>query len=514
MDRLSSMDSMFLEIEQSGPSVAVGSAMMVNGPAPSLAKLRAYFAERIEDMPRFRQKVVSSRTKVRQAKWVEVEPDLTYHVTEVRLNPGDSFDPVVSATMERPMDRRQPLWDATLVSGYSTTEWTLIIRLHHSIADGQGALILLGELIDVTPDGSFRLAAGIKKMMTPKAPETDEVETSSKLDELTTKALRSIEKSLEALGQLISTSPDTIRSIANLAPKRPTSLTGPVSNQRKWVGGQFSLDDVKLARKSFKGVTINDMVLAAVAVGFSQLLESRGENPNGRTLRAVMPVSLRRDFAANNQVGILPAPLPLGDMDPVKRMRLIKESTKHAKRSMLPVITDQVVKASQKVVPAPVQEFVVSKSGVSTEFFGETLVTNVPGPAIDLYFMGQSTKGTIPIIPIEGSMRIIVGITSFQHDLNIGITGDGEHARDVDVLLAGIQAGFAEICELGAKRAAKHAATSGRVATVTPIKAKAPAKKSAAKKPAAKKPAAKKPAVKKTAAKKASAKKTAAEKAP
>ena len=510
MDRLSSMDSMFLDIEKSGPSVAVGSAMMVYGEAPTLAKLRAYFAERIEDMPRFRQKVVSSRTKVRQAKWVDVTPDLTYHVTEVKLGLGESFDSVVSATMERPMDRTQPLWDAVLVSGYSTTEWTLIIRLHHSIADGQGALILLGELIDVTPDGSFRLAAGIKKMMTPKKPEAEEVEIESKLDALTTKALRSIEKSLETLGQFISTSPDTVRSLVSLAPKRPSSLTGQVSDHRKWVGGQFSLDEVKLARKSFKGVTINDMVLAAVAVGFTRLLESRGENANGRTLRAVMPVSLRRDFEANNQVGILPAPLPLGEMDPLKRMRIIKESTKHAKRSMLPVIGDQVVKASQKVVPAPIQEFVINQSGVSTEFFSETLVTNVPGPTIDLYFMGQPTKGTIPIIPIEGSMRIVVGITSFQHDLNIGITGDGEHAKDVDVLLAGIQAGFAEICELGALRAAKHAAAKGTVPAAAPAPRKVPAKKGAAKKPAAKKPAAKKPAAKKPAAKKPAAKKPAA----
>ena len=321
---------------------------------------------------------------MRQAKWVDVTPDLTYHVTEVKLGLGESFDSVVSATMERPMDRTQPLWDAGLVSGYSTTEWTLIIRLHHSIADGQGALILLGELIDVTPDGSFRLAAGIKKMMTPKKPEAEEVEIESKLDALTTKALRSIEKSLETLGQFISTSPDTVRSLVSLAPKRPSSLTGQVSDHRKWVGGQFSLDEVKLARKSFKGVTINDMVLAAVAVGFTRLLESRGENANGRTLRAVMPVSLRRDFEANNQVGILPAPLPLGEMDPLKRMRIIKESTKHAKRSMLPVIGDQMVKASQKVVPAPIQEFVINQSGVSTEFFSETLVTNVPGPTIDL----------------------------------------------------------------------------------------------------------------------------------
>lgn len=511
MERLSSMDAAFLEIEKSGPSVAVGSAMMVYGKAPSLAKLHAYFEERIKDMPRFRQKVVSSRTKVRQAKWVDDVPDLKHHVKEVKLKPGESFDPVVSKLMEEPMDRNRPLWDARMVTGYSTTEWTLIIRLHHSIADGQGAVILLGELIDVTPDGSFRLAQGIKRMLAPKEREDDSVETENALDAAATKALKAIEKSLETLGQLIATSPDTIRSLIDLAPRRPTELTGAVSEKRKWVGGQYSLDDVKEARKAFKGVTINDIVLASVAYGFTRLLESRGESTNGRTLRAVMPVSLRRDFQANNQVGILPAPLPLGDMDPAKRMRLIKESTKHAKRSMLPVIGEGVRKASQKVIPAPVQEYVLNASGTGTEYFSETLVTNVPGPQIDLYFMGQKAKGSIPIIPIEGSMRVIVGITSFQHDLNIGITGDGEHATDVDVLLKGIDAGFDEICALAAKKAAKRAASKAASAAAAPV---APVKKAPAKKATAKKAPAKKAPAKKTAAKKAPAKKTAAKKAP
>lgn len=448
---------MFLDIEKSGPSVAVGSAMTVWGPAPTLKELRAYFADRIHDMPRFRQRVVSSRSKIRQGKWLDDEPDLTYHVTAVKLKPGQSYDPVVSEIMETPMDRDRPLWDAKMVTGYADDQWTLIIRLHHSIADGQGALILLGELIDVTPDGSFRLAAGIKKMMAPKESKEAEIESDSKIDMLTTKAIRSLEKSLDLLGQFISTSPDTIRSMITMAPRRPSDLTGPVSDHRKWVGGQYSLDDVKQARKAFRGVTINDIVLAAVAVGFTRLLESRGVDPSGRTLRAVMPVSLRTNFDANNQVSILPAPLPLGDMDPVKRMRQIRESTKHAKRSMLPIIGDQVVKASEKIIPAPVQEFVVQQGGTSTQYFSETLITNVPGPTMDLYFMGQHIKGTIPVIPIEGSMRIVCGITSFQHDLNVGITGDGEHATDVDVLLAGILEGFDQICQLAAAKAAKRA---------------------------------------------------------
>jgi hypothetical protein len=268
-----------------------------------------------------------------------------------------------------------------------------------------------------------------------------------------------------------------------MMPQSPTGLTGEVSPRRLWVSRHYSLDDVKLARKSLQGVTINDIVLASVAYGFTELLKSRGEDPNGRTLRAVMPVSLRRNLDANNQVSILPAPLPLGDVEPLQRMKMIKKSTKHAKNSSIPVITEALRQATEKVTPAPIEKYVLQWSSSSLGYFSETLVTNVPGPMIPLYFMGRQCRGSMPIIPIEGSMRIIVGITSFEHDLNIGITGDGEHARDVDILADGILAGFAQICELAAQRRAtaghKQAAAAAAQAKKREATSRARSRKSA-----------------------------------
>ena len=505
MDRLSAMDSSFLDIETSGPSVAVGAVLVVGGDAPTLAEVKKFVLGRLPQMPRFHQRVQASRTRVNRAKWVSVDPDLDHHVKEVVLPRGGHYDSVVSALMEVPMDRDRPLWDAMLVTGYAADEWAIIVRLHHSIADGQGALILLGELIDLSEDGSLKLADGIKIMMAPKESSEDPVEADHKFDEVTTKAIQALEKGFEGLGNFISTYPDTVRSMLALAPKRPSDLTGAVSAKRRWVEGTYSLTDVKQARRAFKGVTINDMVLASVAYGFGQLLESRGIDPDGRTLRAVMPVSLRKDLASNNQVGILPAPLPMGAMDPMKRMRAIKESTKHSKRSMLPVIGDEVLKVTEKVTPAPVQEFVVSNVSGLTGYFGETLITNVKGPEVPLYIMGRKAKRSVPIIPIEGSMRIIVGITSYMDDLNIGVTGDGEYAADVDVLVAGIQAGFDDLCNAAA---AKSGASSRTKAENSKSAKKAPAKKPSLKKTAAKKTPAKKPSLKKTAAKKTPAKKS------
>ncbi|NQU36560.1 MAG: DUF1298 domain-containing protein [Actinobacteria bacterium] len=513
MDRLSSMDSAFLDIETSGPSVAVGAVLVLGGDAPTLAEVKEFVSGRLPKMPRFHQRVQASRTKINRAKWVSVDPDLDHHITEVVLPLGGHYDGVVSSLMEVPMDRNRPLWDATLVTGYAADEWALIVRLHHSIADGQGALILLGELIDISQDGSLKLADGIKLMMAPKESTEEPIELDHKLDEVATKAIQTLEKGFEGLGNFISTYPDTVRSLLALAPKRPSDLTGVVSAHRRWVGATYSLDDVKLARKQFKGVTINDMVLASVAFGFGRLLESRGIDPDGRTLRAVMPVSLRKDMASNNQVGILPAPLPIGDMDPMKRMRAIKESTKHSKRSMFPVISDEVLKATEKVTPAPVQEFVMSNLSGLTGYFSETLITNVKGPMVPLYVMGREAKRSVPIIPIEGSMRIIVGITSYMGDLNIGVTGDGEYAADVDVLVAGIQAGFDDLCAAAAEKSSSGSGGQEPKAAKAAGAVRAPAKKASAKKASASKVAAKKASAKKASANKVAAKKAPAKKA-
>jgi hypothetical protein len=76
------MDEMFLDVEQSGPSVAVGSVMEVAGKAPTLAGLKKFIGARLEGMPRFRQVVVPSRSKVRHAKWVDVDPDLDHHIEQ------------------------------------------------------------------------------------------------------------------------------------------------------------------------------------------------------------------------------------------------------------------------------------------------------------------------------------------------------------------------------------------------------------------------------------------------
>src|SRR5215208_1698350 len=77
-----------------------------------------------------------------------------------------------------------------------------------------------------------------------------------------------------------------------IKPPGRSSLTGPVGPHRTWSWAHLRLSDVKAVR-SVLGGTVNDVVLAVTAGGLRELLEARGEPVAGRSIRALVPVSVR-----------------------------------------------------------------------------------------------------------------------------------------------------------------------------------------------------------------------------
>ena len=50
-------------------------------------------------------------------------------------------------------DLARPLWRVTLLEGLAGGRAALIVKLHHAIADGQGAMMLGATVIDLVPGG-------------------------------------------------------------------------------------------------------------------------------------------------------------------------------------------------------------------------------------------------------------------------------------------------------------------------------------------------------------------------
>lgn len=435
MERLHALDTAWLAMEGDGPPIAIGTVAVAEGPPPSDGEIADLLMERLPDMGRLRERLVHGGP-VRRPAWTT---DATAafgqqtHRVECCAEHG-GLDAMVSGIMETRMPRDRPLWDLWIAQDADADRWALVWRVHHSIADGLGALVLLGHAFDLQPQPGRTLAD--------LAAESGR---SRSVAEQLVAGLTALPASLPRL-------PDVVGAVL---PRSPSALSGPVGARRRWVSVTVPLDEVGAVRSALGG-TVNDVVLAGVTAGFRRLLEHRGLPTRGRSVRNAVPVSVRprAGVRSDNEVSLLLAPLPVGVEDPVERLDRLRREVAAMRAFGVPVALAGLLGLADRLVPAAALDAAVRTAGRTVPaWFLDTLTTNVPGPQQPVYLAGRRVQAMFPIIPVAGHTRITTGIFSYDGALHIGVTGDGEHAADVDVLAAGIGAGVAELATLAASAA-------------------------------------------------------------
>jgi WS/DGAT/MGAT family acyltransferase len=225
-----------------------------------------------------------------------------------------------------------------------------------------------------------------------------------------------------------------------------SSLTGTVGPHRRWSWASADLADVKRIRKDLGG-TINDVVLAAIARGFRDLIVARGESVVDRNVRTMVPVSVRssdQHGEYNNRVSAIFADLPVG-IDDVQVALLDIHAQMADLKSSEKAVAGEVLTSLGGFAPSMLLALGARAVARAPQLTFETCTTNVPGPQNALYATGRRMVASYPYIPIASPVRIVVGIFSYDGQLTFGVTGDYDSAPDIDVLCAGIEAGIAEM---------------------------------------------------------------------
>jgi WS/DGAT/MGAT family acyltransferase len=233
-----------------------------------------------------------------------------------------------------------------------------------------------------------------------------------------------------------------------MRPLGSSSLVGPVGPHRIWSWAKVSLADVKSVRSALGG-TVNDVVLTIVSAGFRDLLKSRGEPVDGRTVRALVPVSVRRPGERgvyNNRVSAMFAELPIGIADPVARLDAVRAQMDGLKRSKQAVAGD-VLTSLSGFAPPMLLALGGRLAARSPSLGVQTGVTNVPGPQQPLHTLGRSLLESFPFVPVIGKARISIAIFSYDGGLYFGVTGDYDSSSDIDTLTAGVERSMAELLE-------------------------------------------------------------------
>ncbi|HLF40558.1 MAG TPA: WS/DGAT domain-containing protein, partial [Acidimicrobiia bacterium] len=226
-----------------------------------------------------------------------------------------------------------------------------------------------------------------------------------------------------------------------------TSLNQHIGQHRRFEGVRTSLDQVK-ATKNALGGTVNDVVLAGVTGGLRQLLLSRGEDLEGKTLRAMVPVSVRDEserMKFGNRVSAMFVPLPVGEEDALVRLREIQASTRELKERKQAVGAEFLVQMTDY---APQTVLSLAARLAHRQRLANLVITNVPGPQQPLYVMGAEMLEAFPIVPLAGNTTVGIAILSYNGQLNLGLMSDRDTCPDLGVLAESIEKEFAQLRHL------------------------------------------------------------------
>lgn len=452
--RLSAQDAAFLYFESEEAPLQIGSIAVFEGEFP-YERFRDHIASKLHLIPRYLQRIVPVPFNLGYPTW-EWDPnfDINQHIMPVRIDsPGTDLQlmDLAANIFAGPLDRGKPLWEMRVVHGLEGGRTALVSKVHHCLVDGVSGIELLMIVLDVSPNPPPPPPA------TPYDPPAIPGSTSRIIDAIFDNLSMEVDRAAafqRSVVDAVATGESQARSVLKAVELALPYVASPMAkapfNQtfgggRKFAGSEFSFQEVRGIRAACGG-TVNDVCLTVLCGALGRYLEMHGQSVEGRTMRILTPVNVRREDERGklgNRISMLLVELPVGVRDPVERLKAVTRKTEMLKRDNIAegieVLGDLLTGG-----PPPLLSF-ASQLPLPPNTLGHMVCTNVPGPMIPLYSVGHRMLAHYPLIPIAWEMGIGCGITSYDQKLYFGLIADEQAAPDVQRLKEFLDQAFVEL---------------------------------------------------------------------
>ena len=160
--------------------------------------------------------------------------------------------------------------------------------------------------------------------------------------------------------------------------------------------------------------------------------------------RALVPVDIRHGHeGVGNRVGMMFAPLPLAETDPLRRHARVVELTERLKGEAGHArTTERVEELSDWALPSFVTDLFKLAGWINTF---NIVITNVPGPPMALSLCGARLRTVEPLVPLFRSQALGIALFSYDGALFWGLNADWAIVDDLHVLAQDIEDAFAEL---------------------------------------------------------------------
>lgn len=344
----------------------------------------------------------------------------------------------------------RPLWKIHIFPNFSTTRKdkstlhdcsTIIIRVHHCVSDGIGLLkFFVARIMDNGPPGFSHLIPSSKPNKRAGADKTSSTlshSQQSKQPEAPSTALVSNRGSPWRIRILCESLVDILRGSLWLLFRDSENMFNRPSLRKEKVcsivpSTAFSVDRVKQASRRL-GVTLNDILFAAVSGGTAAYFHENGDDPNRlNQVRCAIPLNRHMfdDFADRdlcNQITIATVPLHLDKPDLQSRLRACASTMTRVKRGVQPTVAllmTRLLAALPIFVRASIWKQVCACSSM--------VLSNVPGPTKKVTVAGVSIDDIHFFAPNDDDVGcgVTVSLLSYNGGICLGVLADRGRVQD------------------------------------------------------------------------------------
>lgn len=443
MTRLSPIDLSFLVLERGNRPFHMTALTVFQKPKGQ----QSSFGPRLFDAYRNSQAVKPFTYKLKWlgkniATWENVEPEMQYHVRHIALPAPGSMQQLyetASALNTGLLDRARPLWECYIIDGVENGRIAVMLKVHHSIIDGEGGLRVMRNFLSDSPRNKTLAAPWM-------ASESGDKPRRSRPSASQVERVQGMLSGLTKLPRdLIGMGGDVVNLGAQSLKLKPQKASTPFtarytlfnntakSAARAYATVELPLADVKAVAKT-TNTSLNDVVMTIIDDALHHYLGEH-QAPTDRPLVAFMPMSVRDESGGGggNQVAAELVPMGAPEASLSERLRQINRATtdaKHKGRSM-------------QTTSRQVYTLLLFGSMTMSDtlpWFGKVpsanlVISNMKGPAEQLYLAGAPlvSFGGLPILPPGAGLNVTVA--SVNTELCIGI-GAAPEAVDEPFRLA------------------------------------------------------------------------------
>lgn len=453
--RLNDTESLLWSLEQNPHlSSAMGTLVQLDG-NPDPDRMRNTFSRAVAEVPALHERVRESGLPLDPPVWTpDRNFDFDHHLRFLRLPAGATRSDLLQTAcrlLNDPFDRTRPLWQVHVIAGTKSRRTALLVKLHHSIADGAAALKLAEHLVEFEPDAAPKSGADLEQLRTQWRLDEPAPKNRSVADAIRGGAERVIGMLNDAAGtlndptRLANAGSDTVSAARSLFDQVPgqegstSTLLASRSRNRRFFSLKANLKTMKKAA-STREVSLNDLFVGLA--GQAVLAYHRENGADVDSLQASVIVSTRRPEGDERPNAFMPVTLtvPGGDASLDEQALAVSHQVR-AKREHLSTQPDLlgVVGSMAGLAPSALIASVAAEQASKIDF----ATSNLPGSPIPMWIAGAEIKRMIPIGPVSKTAFNLT-LLSYGATADMGMHVDPVAVADPELLLALLIEAFAE----------------------------------------------------------------------